>query len=126
MSHAPAWSRDVSKLLNPAADHDWRLLASRLGYTPEDIRNWGTQPDPCLSMLDEWFATHKTREATYGVLKTLVEMDRTDAAAIVDKALDAVGEICHNQISYHKHLAQPNKIVLLIAVVMDDGVDSIQ
>jgi len=44
-------------------------------------------------MFDEWFATHKTREATYGVLKMLVEMDRTDASAIVDKALDAVGEL---------------------------------
>jgi len=43
-------------------------------------------------MFDEWFATHKTREATYGVLKILVEMDRTDASAIVDKALDEVGQ----------------------------------
>ena len=41
--------------------------------------------------MDEWFATHKTREATYGVLKILVEMDRTDASVIVDKALDDVG-----------------------------------
>ena len=91
LSHAPAWSREVARLLNPAADHDWRLLASRLGYSNDDIRNWATQPDPCLSMFDEWFATHKTREATYGVLKTLVEMDRTDASVIVDKALEAVG-----------------------------------
>ena len=43
-------------------------------------------------MIDEWFATHKTREATYGVLKILVEMDRTDASVIVDKALDDVGQ----------------------------------
>ena len=92
LSHAPSWSRDVSKLLNPEADHDWRLLASRLGYSHDDIRNWATQPDPCLSMLDEWFATHRTREATYGVLKTLVEMDRTDASVIVDKALQSVGQ----------------------------------
>jgi len=42
-------------------------------------------------MLDEWFATHNTREATYGVLKILVEMDRTDASAIVEKALNDVG-----------------------------------
>jgi len=79
-------------LLNPASEHDWRLLAGRLGYTVEDIRNWATQPDPCLSMLDEWFATHKTREATYGVLKTLVEMNRTDASVIVEKALKDVGK----------------------------------
>jgi len=44
-------------------------------------------------LFDEWFATHKTREATYGVPKTLVEMDRKDAAVIVDKALDAVGKL---------------------------------
>jgi len=93
LSHAPGWSRDVALLLNVESDHDWRLLASRLGYTNDDIRNWATQPDPCLSMMDEWFATHKTREATYGVLKTLVEMDRTDASAIVDKALDDVGKL---------------------------------
>ena len=78
-------------MLNEPGDRDWRLLASRLGYSADDIRNWATQPDPCLSMFDEWFATHKTKEATYGVLKTLVEMDRTDASVIVDQALDAVG-----------------------------------
>ena len=43
-------------------------------------------------MFDEWFATHKTREATYGVLKTLVEMDRTDAPVNVDKSLKPVGK----------------------------------
>jgi len=79
--------------MNVDSERDWRLLASRLGYSNDDIRNWATQPDPCLSMLDEWFATHRTREATYGVLKILVEMDRTDASAIVDKALDAVGQL---------------------------------
>ena len=92
LSHAPSWSRDVARMLNVSGERDWRLLASRLGYSPDDIRNWATQPDPCLSMFDEWFATHKTREATYGVLKTLVEMDRTDAAVIVEKALDDVGQ----------------------------------
>ena len=80
-------------MLNPVSEHDWRLLASRLGYSDEDLLNWATQPDPCLSMFDEWFATHKTREATYGILKTLVEMDRTDASSIVEKALEQVGKI---------------------------------
>jgi len=78
--------------MNVESDRDWRLLASRLGYGAEDVRNWATQPDPCLSMLDEWFATHRTREATYGVLKVLVDMNRTDASTIVDQALDAVGQ----------------------------------
>jgi len=79
--------------MNAECERDWRLLASRLGYSADDVRNWATQPDPCLSMLDEWFATHRTREATYGVLKVLVDMDRTDASAIVDQALDAVGQL---------------------------------
>jgi len=93
LSHAPAWSREVARLLNVESDRDWRLLASRLGYSIDDIRNWATQPDPCLSMFDEWFATHKTREATYGALKILTEMDRTDASVIVEKALDEVGRL---------------------------------
>lgn len=79
-------------LLNPEADHDWRLLAQRLGYSPEDIRGWATQHDPCMSLLSEWFATHKTSEATKAVLKTLEEMNRLDAAEIVGRAMQAVGE----------------------------------
>jgi Death domain len=77
-------------MLNPVARHDWRLLASRLGYS---AGNWATQPDPCLSMFEEWFPTHKTKEATYGVLKMLVEMNRTDASVIVEKALKDVGNV---------------------------------
>ena len=92
LSHAPRWSRDVSKMLNPEDEHDWRLLASRLGYSADDIRNWATQADPCMSMLDEWFATHKTNEATHAVLKSLEEMDRTDAVEVVGRALASVGE----------------------------------
>ncbi|ELT93160.1 hypothetical protein CAPTEDRAFT_72501, partial [Capitella teleta] len=87
LSHAPAWSRDVAELLNEETDGDWRLLSKRLGYTNDDIRNWATQPNPALSMFDEWFATHKTREATYAIQKNLEEMNRIDAAEIVERAL---------------------------------------
>ena len=91
------WSRDVSKLLNPPTEHDWRLLGSRLGYSNDDLRNWATQPDPCLSMFDEWFATNKTREATHAILKHLEEMDRMDAFLIVENALKQAGKlICAN------------------------------
>ena len=91
LSHAPTWSRDVATLLNAPTDHDWRLLSSRLGYSNDDIRHWSTQPDPCLSMLDEWFATQRTREATLGVLRQLEEMHRQDAALIVENALKQAG-----------------------------------
>lgn len=90
ISHAPVWSRHVSELMNEKIDNDWRLLAMRLNFTNDDIRNWATQPDPCLSMLDEWFATHKTREATYAILNNLKDMNRIDAAAIVQSALDSL------------------------------------
>ena len=79
--------------MNPEAEHDWRLLATRLGYSNEDVKNWATQPDPCLSLLDEWFATHKTREATFAVEQALNEMNRTDAAMIVENALKQAGNI---------------------------------
>ena len=91
MSNAPTWSRDVTKLMNPESEHDWRLLASRLGYSPDDIRGWATQSDPCMALLSEWYATHKTFEASKGVLNILQEMNRLDAAIIVENAMKAAG-----------------------------------
>lgn len=91
LSHAPFWSRDVAKLLNPEAEHDWRLLSSRLGYSNDDIRSWAQQHDPCMAMLNEWYATHKTREATFAVLTALQDMSRLDAAVIVENAMKNAG-----------------------------------
>ncbi|XP_025077779.1 LOW QUALITY PROTEIN: uncharacterized protein LOC112554280 [Pomacea canaliculata] len=87
LSHAPFWSRDVSKLLNPDTEHDWRLLSRRLGYNSDDMRGWAQQADPCMAMLNEWYATHKTRDATFAVLTALQDMSREDAAAIVENAM---------------------------------------
>ncbi|XP_048253085.1 uncharacterized protein LOC124147002 isoform X2 [Haliotis rufescens] len=87
LSHAPFWARDMAKLLNPEDALDWRLLSSRLGYTNDDIRSWAQMHDPCMAMLNEWYATRKTREATYAVLTALQEMDRMDAAVIVENAM---------------------------------------
>ena len=92
MTNAPAWSRDVSLLLNDNSDSDWRLLAQRLGYSNKDIRAWATQADPCMAVLSEWYATHKGSEATHGVLKALEEINRTDAAGIVKEALEQAGK----------------------------------
>jgi hypothetical protein len=72
---------------NRSDEHDWRLLAQRLGYSNDDIRAWASQHDPCMAVLSEWYATHKTREATYAVLTALQEMDRMDGAAIVENAM---------------------------------------
>ncbi|XP_005098116.2 uncharacterized protein LOC101850562 [Aplysia californica] len=87
LSHAPYWSRDVSKLLNPESEHDWRLLGSRLGYSNDDIRSWAQQADPCMAMFNEWYATRKTSEATFAILTQLQEMDRMDAAIVVENAM---------------------------------------
>ncbi|MCP6134264.1 hypothetical protein NL393_34330, partial [Klebsiella pneumoniae] len=51
-----------------------------------------TQHNPCMSLLSEWYATHKTSEATKAVLKNLEEMNRLDAAEIVGRAMQAVGK----------------------------------
>ncbi|XP_052101979.1 uncharacterized protein LOC127735734 [Mytilus californianus] len=97
MTNAPRWSRDLTKLMNPSAEHDWRLLAQRLGYSNDDIRAWASQHDPCMAVLSEWYATHKTREANYAVLTALQEMNRMDGAAIVENAMKAVADVVEDE-----------------------------
>ncbi|XP_067664704.1 uncharacterized protein [Haliotis asinina] len=97
LSHAPFWSRDVSKLLNPKGDHDWRLLSTRLGYSNDDIRGWAQQHDPCMAMLNEWYATRKTSEASYAVLTALQEMNRMDAASIVENAMKMADTVVEDE-----------------------------
>ena len=58
----------------------------------DDVRNWSTQADPCMSLLDEWFATHNRREGTYAIHQMLIEINREDAAAIVKEALNNMGK----------------------------------
>ncbi|XP_050400000.1 uncharacterized protein LOC126817241 [Patella vulgata] len=101
LSHAPYWSRDVCKLLNPKTEADWRLLSSRLGYSNDDIRGWSQQADPCMAMLNEWYATHKTSEATFGVFTALQEINRLDAAVIVENAMKAAEQVVeHEEFEY--------------------------
>ncbi|KAK6180454.1 hypothetical protein SNE40_012605 [Patella caerulea] len=97
LSHAPYWSRDISKLLNPKTEPDWRLLSSRLGYSNDDIRGWSQQADPCMAMLNEWYATHKTSEATFGVFTALQEINRLDAAVIVENAMKAADQVVEDE-----------------------------
>ncbi|XP_071965603.1 uncharacterized protein [Antedon mediterranea] len=88
ITNAPKWSRDVSKLLNPEADYDWRFLAIRLGYSGEDIRNWALSPDPTMAILAEWYTTHKSSDATYAILTALEDMGQAEAVKIVEESLE--------------------------------------
>ncbi|CAC5411110.1 unnamed protein product [Mytilus coruscus] len=97
MTNAPRWSRDLTKIMNPQTEHDWRLLAQRLGYSNDDIRAWASQHDPCMAVLSEWYATHKTREANYAVLTALQEISRMDGAAIVENAMKAVVDVVEEE-----------------------------
>ncbi|KAK3601444.1 hypothetical protein CHS0354_033571 [Potamilus streckersoni] len=97
LNNAPKWSRDVSHLMNPTTDKDWRLLASRLGYSADDIRGWATQNDPCMALLSEWYSTHKTSEATHGVLIALQEMNRLDVAVIVENAMKIAEDVVEDE-----------------------------
>ena len=91
LKHAPEWSPEICRLLNLESDNDWRVLAQYLGYKTDDIRNWATQPNPCMSLLDEQFATHHPQAATKHIHNALEKMKHTDAQAVVAKALDAIG-----------------------------------
>ncbi|OWF40846.1 hypothetical protein KP79_PYT09248 [Mizuhopecten yessoensis] len=100
LSNAPVWSKDISKLMNPKSEHDWRLLAQRLGYSLDDIKAWATHSDPCMALLSEWYATHKMIEATHAVLNILQDINRLDAAVIVENAMKAVENVVEEAPKY--------------------------
>ncbi|CAF4634898.1 unnamed protein product [Rotaria sp. Silwood1] len=94
LSYVPSeWGRQVCQLLNVKIDNDWRLLGKRFGYSTSELRHWSMQADPCMTLLNEWFMTHKTDEATYGLVKMLEEIGRQDAAKIIREAVVAAGEL---------------------------------
>ena len=78
-------------MMNEESESDWRLLAQHLGYSQDEIVNWSTRDNPCLSMFSAWFSVNKTKEATHTVLTSLEEMNRTDAYLIVENALKQAG-----------------------------------
>jgi hypothetical protein len=51
------------------------------------------QNDPSMSLLNEWFMTHKADEATYGLVKMLHEIGREDVEQIIRKAVAEAGEL---------------------------------
>ncbi|CAF1200313.1 unnamed protein product [Rotaria sp. Silwood1] len=94
LSYVPAeWGRQVTKLLNQRADNDWRLLGKRFGYSTSELRHWALQADPSMSLLNEWFMTHKTDEATYGLVKMLDDIGRQDVTKIIREAVSAAGQL---------------------------------
>ena len=93
LSYIPEWGPQVTKLLNQRANNDWRLLGKRFGYSSNELKHWAMQPDPCMALLNEWYMTHKTDEATYGLIKMLKDIDRNDAEDIIQQAIVATGEI---------------------------------
>ncbi|CAF3723633.1 unnamed protein product [Rotaria sordida] len=100
LSYVPSeWGRDVCTLLNIRADNDWRLLGKRFGYSTSELKHWSMQMDPSMSLLNEWFMTHKTDEATYGLLKILNDIGRQDVEEIIRKALTKAGELIPDDIS---------------------------
>ncbi len=94
LSYVPSeWGRDVCTLLNIRANNDWRLLGKRFGYSTSELKHWAMQRDPSMSLLNEWFMTHKADEATYGLVKMLSEIGRQDVEQIIRKAVTAAGEL---------------------------------
>ncbi len=80
-------------MLNVRANNDWRLLGKRFGYSSSELKHWAMQSDPSMSLLNEWFMTHKADEATYGLVKMLHEIGREDVEQIIRKAVEAAGEL---------------------------------
>ncbi|CAF3691039.1 unnamed protein product [Rotaria socialis] len=93
------WGRDVCTLLNVRTENDWRLLGKRFGYSTSELKHWAMQIDPSMSLLNEWFMTHKADEATYGLLKILNDIGRTDAEDIIRKAVTKAGQLIPDDMS---------------------------
>ncbi|CAF3933080.1 unnamed protein product, partial [Rotaria sp. Silwood1] len=98
LSYVPEWGGDVCKLLNRPANNDWRLLGKRFGYSTSELRHWATKADPCMALLNEWYMTHKTDEATYGLLKMLGDIERQDAEKIIREAVLVAGIIIPDEL----------------------------
>ncbi|CAF2920688.1 unnamed protein product [Rotaria sp. Silwood2] len=99
LSHVPIWASDVCKLLNRRTSNDWRLLGRRFGYSSSELRHWSTQFDPCMALLNEWYMTHKSDEATFGLVKVLKEIGRKDVEDIIQKSVRDAGETIPDEIA---------------------------
>ena len=58
------------------------------------------QLDPSMSLLNEWFMTHKADEATYGLVKMLNEIGRDDVEKIIRQAVAAAGDLIPDELLF--------------------------
>ncbi|UJR31959.1 hypothetical protein I4U23_019432 [Adineta vaga] len=94
LSYVPSeWGHEACRLLNVRASNDWRLLGKRFGYSTSELKHWTMQLDPSMSLLNEWYMTHKADEATYGLVKMLNEIGRQDVEDIIRKAMATAGQL---------------------------------
>ena len=79
--------------MSPAADNDWKVLAKELEYTNDDIRVWAAYDDPCMALLAEFYNNvYNTREGNQRILTALINMERHDAALVMENAMKNIGE----------------------------------
>ena len=79
--------------MNPKADKDWKVLAKELDYRNDDIRAWAAYDDPCMALLAEFYNNvNSARDGNQRILKALIQMERLDAALVMENAMKNVGK----------------------------------
>lgn len=83
--NVPLWSKKLIKALE-SEDPKWmRLISKRMNFSELDIKSWLQQPDPLMSMLNEWYTINKTSDATNGLLKILKEFNLVECVRLVEE-----------------------------------------
>ncbi|CAD5126968.1 unnamed protein product [Dimorphilus gyrociliatus] len=103
--HAPSWAHHVSEPLLDQSDNDWRLLAVKLQYSVDEIQNFASKADPCLVMLNDWFAEKNSEQATNILCEILKDIKRLDAAKVVKTAISSINGVktsCVDDRTYEK------------------------
>ena len=103
--NVPTWCKKLIKLLESKYEHaadgqqqdeqsfKWMILISkRLNFGDLDIKSWLQQPDPYLSMFQEWYTINKTSDATNGLLKLFRELNLTDCVKLIEESLNELNE----------------------------------
>lgn len=86
--NVPLWCKDIAKAISNK--NEWVLVAKRLNFNEKDIKGWLNQPDPCMSMFQEWFIVNKTSDAIYGLLKVFKELNKPNCVKIIQSNINLV------------------------------------